>query len=360
MKVIHVYKTDCLQASRVLLQTKWLVGETIFLHRTSNEGRLDLDGGVVDSRKLSVGSLLRLAINLRGQGAKWVFHAQSSLVYLYLLKIFLCVDRRFADLVVYDMHDLNEKPGVRPSLRSARSWVRYLVLAAAEWGVAKMKSVCAITVSNGLARAFASRTGGRLPVVVRSAPLPSLGTDDLAARSRFERALLFFGTPQRVPFELVQGLASAGYELHLYGRGIDEELVEKNLPENLRGAVKLFGPYRPTSLDFIGQYRFVVLYKPGIVSDNFRYSLPNKFFQGLAYGTGFVVSENFEEIREVVESIPGLGIVVRSGEEGRLGDLLRDSNIGGAAYYRDVHSLAERLSLGACGAYRDVMGACEQ
>lgn len=93
MKVIHVYKTDCLQASRVLLQTKWLAGETIFLHRTSKEGSLELDVGVVDSRKLGIVSLLKLAINSKGQKARWIFHAQSSLLYLYLFMTLWCIDR---------------------------------------------------------------------------------------------------------------------------------------------------------------------------------------------------------------------------------------------------------------------------
>lgn len=359
MKIVHIYKTDCFLASRVILQFNWVKAETVFLHRSAKQGLLELGSGQVESQRLTIFALIRLAFRLRGQGVRWVFHAQSSLLYLYVLMVIRCIDRKVAFALVYDIHDLNERPSVQPSLKSVRSWVRYVILATAEWGVAKMKSIRTVTVSNGLAKTFASRTGAQPPVVVRSAPLPDLTVDELASCSRFERALLFFGTPQRVPFELVESLAAAGHELHLYGRGINEELVRKSLPESLWGSVKLFGLYKPSSLSFIGQYRFVILYKPGIVSDNFRYSLPNKFFQGLAYGTSFVVSENFEEIREVAENVSGLALVVKSGEERRLVELLEESRDRSDVFYQDVHALAEGLSLGACEAYREVMGAID-
>lgn len=354
MKIIHVYKTDCFQASRVLLQTSWVAVDTIFLHRCLREGEVEVgEGRRVTSKRLGFSALARLAFELRGQDVRWVFHAQSSLFYLYALFLFSFFDRGIASLIAYDIHDLNERPAAGGA-SSIRSFVRYWILAAAEWGVARMKRVRTVTVSNGLARVFSGRTGGRVPVVVRSAPLPTLAETELRGALRFEKALLFFGTPQRVPFELVSSIAKAGYELHLYGRGIDSRLVDLSLPESLRSSVKLFGPYRPTDLDFIGKYKFVVLYKPDIVLDNFRYSLPNKFFQGLAYGTGFVVSENFEEVREIIEEIPGLGVVVRRGEESRLGELLQAGERG-ELFYSRVHSLAQDLSVRARRAYEEVI-----
>src|SRR3546814_11735537 len=75
-----------------------------------------------------------------------------------------------------------------------------------------------MTVSDGLARTIVDWYSCPVPTVVHSALKPLLSGNALAERSRVPGAILFFGTAERLPFELLDDLGRAGLELPLFGR----------------------------------------------------------------------------------------------------------------------------------------------
>ena len=52
-------------------------------------------------------------------------------------------------------------------------------------------------------------------------------------------------------------------------------------------------------------YNYLILYSPNNDSDNFKYSLPNKFFQAIGNGLSLIISSNFVEIRDKLSPISG-------------------------------------------------------
>src|SRR3546814_3940486 len=69
-----------------------------------------------------------------------------------------------------------------------------------------------MTVSDGLARTIVDWYSCPVPTVVHSALKPLLSGNALAERSRVPGAILFFGTAERLPFELIDDLGRAGLE----------------------------------------------------------------------------------------------------------------------------------------------------
>src|SRR3546814_16405444 len=102
MMTIHVYKTDGLGASRVMLQSEWEGTRSAFVHIAAT-GRAP---GLLPEFPYGLIGLCRaLAAARAGPAPTIVFHAQSSLPLLclaYLLRRWL-PDRRAA--FVYDIHD---------------------------------------------------------------------------------------------------------------------------------------------------------------------------------------------------------------------------------------------------------------
>src|SRR3546814_2944131 len=105
MMTIHVYKTDGLGASRVMLQSEWEGTRSAFVHIAAT-GRAP---GLLPEFPYGLIGLCRaLAAARAGPAPTIVFHAQSSLPLLclaYLLRRWL-PDRRAA--FVYDIHDLHD------------------------------------------------------------------------------------------------------------------------------------------------------------------------------------------------------------------------------------------------------------
>src|SRR3546814_3510924 len=110
----------------------------------------------------------------------------------------------------------------------------------------------------------------------------------------------------------------------------------------LPGHVRIYCEYSPKDLDFVAGYRFLLIHNPKDLRPNFVYSLPNKFFQSLAYGTSLIVSPNFEEMAAVAASVPGACAVVADpsqlADKMATLDVLRDD-----AFYRAVAALSDAL-----------------
>lgn len=340
MTTIHVYKTDCLGASRVMLQSGWERARSIFVH-LARPGRVS--GGCAEYPYGLAGLRQALTADRPDGASTIVFHAQSALPLLclaYLLRRWL-PDPRAA--FVYDIHDLHDHEPYRSLFERLRYGLlrHYPLLWLERWALGR-RNIRVLTVSDGLADTIVERYGCPRPIVVHSAMQPLLSDAELAARSRIPGALLFFGTAERLPFELIDDLGQAGLELHLYGRFDGRAGIERRIGCALPDHVHVYGEYSPKDLDFVAGYRFLLIYKPDDLRPNFIYSLPNKFFQSLAYGTSLIVSPNFEEMAAVASPVPGACAVLT--DTSRLADTmaaldaLRDTT-----YYREVATLGGAL-----------------
>jgi hypothetical protein len=355
MLTYHVYKVDCFTASRVLLQASW-DERSIFLH-SPGAAAAKHEGGVIESRRLSFQALFK-ALRARTLDERtFVFHAQSSLPHLFFARfVQLCFGGEAK--IVYDIHDLHcVAPERLIYLRRPAELVRYLILGLLERFALRDRHVRPMTVSRGLARILEARSRRPVPVVY-SAPPPLYTEEELSSQAREEKAVLFFGTPERTPLEIFDQIRTAGYELHIYGRGITKDYIENKTGRPLPASVRLFGPYAPTDMSFVAGYRYVVLYKPDHASLNFRYSLPNKFFQGLAHGAAFIFSENFVEMIDMLAGIPGAAVVLDAASASALDEALADAEARRRPeFWAKVSRLSARLNDEARASYHSVLGS---
>ncbi len=79
--------------------------------------------------------------------------------------------------------------------------------------------------------------------------------------------------------------------------------------------ISYLGEYDPADLSFLMKYRYLILYKPEVLSVNYKVALPNKMFQGMAAGLFFVISPNFEEMKNVLSVVPGSTYVLSNKKE---------------------------------------------
>lgn len=341
MTTYHVYKTDCLGASRVMLQSDWEGRRSGFVH-LCRPGR---PAGPQPELPYGLKSILQLFRAASPQQQLClVFHAQSSLPLLfaaYLLRWIYGVSQYVT--FVYDIHDLHQHEPYRSTIERLRYGVlRYYPLRWLErWAVSR-RSIRLMTVSDGLARTAARWYDCAAPIVVHSAMQPRRSAGELRAMKRRANALLFFGTAERLPFELIDNIGNAGLELHLYGRFDGRAGLEQKIGRSLPSHVKVFGEYSPADLDFLGEYNYLLIYKPDDLRENFIFSLPNKFFQSIGYGLSLILSPNFEEMEQVASVVPGGTISLHDSSElsGRMSDLeiLRDDR-----YWSDIVQLGHTL-----------------
>lgn len=292
----HVYKADCYQASRVLMQSSWDI-ESIFIHRP----RVVIKNY---DQYLNFKNIVKLAVKNK-KNSVIVFHAQSSLPYLIIFLLTTIIFRQNKFSITYDIHDLHENSKESDFIKVVRYEIgRYYILKLFEKIVFKVKSIKKITVSTGLSKIMASKYSADNPCVVRNIALTS-GAKNIFGKHEHDKALLFFGTTERVPLELVPKIYEVGMELHLFGRGITENWLRGRVLDKYLDSVKVFGAYSPDKLEFLDHYNLLLIYAPNNLSLNFRYSLPNKLFQALERGVSVLVSKNFEEILALFEDVPG-------------------------------------------------------
>jgi hypothetical protein len=310
----HIYKEDCFGSSRINTQKSW-DAHPVFIHRrnynTISQTNRFAD---VDSVELNVMSLIFLILKLKGKQTL-VFHQQSMLPFLLLARIVALLFRKNKIIFVYDIHDLHEYRKERKIWRRIRySFLRHYSLRVLEYFCFRDNSIRKITVSEGLANEVAKQYGVSLPPVVMSCSPPQKRSFD-SINIENKKTLVYFGIIEHAPYELISQITEFGLELHLYGRDITTETVSALGDTDKLDCVKLFGEFFPNDLSFLSRYSFLILYKPHIKTVNYRIALPNKFFQALNAGLTLIISDNFVEIKNFSNCIPGAVIVLRSGQD---------------------------------------------
>lgn len=272
MNTLHVCKFLAANASRLTMQRGWDDGEVMDLALSSrhplNYSEL---WGVVKA----------------GQYQSLIFHMQSSLPYFVFAWFCRALTGRPL-VLVYDIHDINERP---ESLASYMGF-RFLCFYILEWFAIKA-SDSVLTVSRGLAKVYYRRYSRSL-VVVRNIP-----EEPVADEGGLRQGLVYFGliNSVRLPGYLFEALELSGCCLNVYGRvdELDPGFIARLETAEARGLVKLHGTYSPDSLDFLKGYsRSLMIFEEG--QANIRFCLPNKLYQSAAYGLGCLVSENLREV----------------------------------------------------------------
>jgi hypothetical protein len=297
-----------------MLQASW-DAQPVFIHCEKKAPRKQGNQNV-PAKKLSYLTIIRALLDdSSDQTPIFVFHAQSSLPYLVFARWICLLIAKRSPIMVYDMHDLHEKRQHYPTQwqHLRYGWLRHGILQALERIAFKDSRVRKITVSTGLAKVVSERYRFPEPTVVRSVPPTTWSAKDLSEKSLANNALLYFGTPNHLPVELFDRIPESGYELHFYGRGITPSLLTGICSAGTLSSFQCFGPYSPDDLSFLLEYRYLVLYRPHDRSTNYRFSLPNKLFQGMNAGLSFIVSENFEELTETLKNVPGSVFVLKEG-----------------------------------------------
>jgi hypothetical protein len=311
----HIYIADCFGSSRINTQKSW-DAHPVFIHKR-RRNTLSHVGGIngVDSFELNVMFLIFLILKSKGKQT-FVFHAQPSLPHLLLARFVALLFRKNKIVLVYDIHDLHEYRKERNIWRCIRySFIRYYSLRVLEYICFRDKSIKKITVSEGMANEVAKQYDFSLPphVVMSCSPPEKKPFDSLTVENK--KALVYFGLKGHAPFELINQIKELGMELHLYGRDITPEAVSAIVGADKLNCVRFLGEYFPNDLFFLSQYSFLILYKPHIKTVNYRIALPNKLFQALNAGLTLIISDNFGEIKNIFDCIPGAVIVLRSGQD---------------------------------------------
>lgn len=284
--IYHVYKTDCYMASRVMMQSGW-VANNYYIHKAKFYNNL--------SSKLGFFSLFKVVLGLNEDDVL-IFHAQSSLPYLLFSKL-ICFLFFKKNILIYDIHDLHE----HSNYRSVYAKFRYHVLLWFEFFACKIKSIRKMTVSNGLSKTISSKYKVEEPVIVYNCSVEAFNhIKPLEDRSE---NILFFGTKERFPVDLLDVIKDSNMKLSFYGRGVSYEWLGKINKRYDKSIVNIYGEYSPDKLNFVGDYKISLNFFPGNNSLNFKYSLPNKLFQAIAMGTTVVVSKNFHEMIELFSDV---------------------------------------------------------
>lgn len=281
------------------MQSGW-ANPVHYIHRPTSS----LD---INDEKLSLHSITKIAFKSKDQDA-FIFHAQSSLPYLLT---FYLITRAIIrkPKIVYDIHDLHEKEYFSDILKYIRYRLfRYRILHLME--ALSLKIVNRrMTVSDGLADTISKRYKTSPPKLVLNAnPNGSSRPENKTLKDK--RPLVFFGTSGRFPFQLIDTLENEEIELDVWGRGMSSQWLFENTKKHYKN-IKFFGEFSPNDLSFLKNYEALLLYYPDGRSDNYIYSLPNKFFQALDNGLSLLISNNFLEIKHQLDCILGSYAVIK-------------------------------------------------
>lgn len=311
--VIHIYNANCFTASRVLWQSS--LDDTRFFIHANDSPRLGSKSDIstqlkpinIRSFKLACHSFISSVKSANPQVV--VFHAQSSLFFLILLKAYCIFSPSFKVSILYDVHDL--LPSLAPFMPSY-FYIRYILFrtiyfTALEFISLRFFDTKCITVSSGLSHILASKyLLRRKPVVVHSVGAVSTDTiHELTCSSSVYNTenLVYFGAPDRIPFQLFPQFFAESIGLHLYG---PIHPFQESIDRQFRSVITQFGPYTPYSLSFLKSYTFSIIYlEPERFDANYKFSLPNKLFQSIAYGLTVFASPQFYECHNLFSDLPG-------------------------------------------------------
>jgi len=299
---IHVYTTNCFGSSRVLLQSTW-DAHPVFMHPILSSSMAGHQEPVTQLR-IGVFSFISYLASLSYSESTscFVFHAQASLPYL-LIALFvrsLGFIPKAKIRIVYDIHDLHEKPSITSlSPNILLAWTRYYILSILERFVVSSHHVILLTVSPSLASLILTTYHSREPSVVMSIPPLRIRPLPITPRKIVAQArLVYFGTIHHCPVELFDQIDDMGLELDLYGRDITQASLLKKYNLTLRSSIRLMGGYSPEDLEFLRQYTHLILFS-NRPSKNYSCALPNKLFQALSMGLRIIVSPNFTSILDI-------------------------------------------------------------
>lgn len=280
--VIHVYRGFGGSSSRIQMQISWC------------------GGGVIDAACGSYLAFIWQVLVCRADVV--IFHGQSSLpsLLIFALTQFFRMHRA---KVVYDMHDLHERP-LSPKFKAVlRYWIFYCL----EFVVARV-GFRVVTVSKGLARIYFRRYKRAAHVVYNVAfNLAGIGCGATSISSgRYEggrQGVVYFGLikPDRIPVSSLRETLCSGGELifDVYGlvpKGDFSIYMSELELLSSQTSLRLCGPYKPDAMGFLEKYRYSWLC---FESDrlNIRYCMPNKLFQSLSAGLCCVISDRLVEAR---------------------------------------------------------------
>ena len=255
-KVFHIYKGDHNKSSRIISQCSLIKSEMLSSTTT---------------KKLNLKNLRKIL----NKNDVYIFHCQSSLIYLFFSLFFLNTCQ-----VRYDIHDYNEYNFSKGFYFN----FRVLVLSFFEYCLIPFLRIC--NVSNG--NKFLYNNKG---YVFKNVPL----SNEFLNTHEKTKSFVFFGTTERCPFSLFPKFSSINSdnpsELSIYGM-FDDRILKYAKDNN----ISYFGEYSPLDMSFLSSYKFSLIYHPSTKLKNMRNSLPNKFFQSIQYNLNICVSENFAEI----------------------------------------------------------------
>lgn len=288
MVTYHVAKFDCFKSSRVTMQAKWDV-ETKYIHRSS--------------RKASFAfplewKTLKFSIKDSSPEDRFIFHAQSSIIYLIVAKLFLGL--KFGQCI-FDIHDLNVIP---------RRWdylkLRAIVLTFLEWFVLRILKTKSTTVSKGISIIIAKKYAVERPLIVRNISAEVVIKD----KNRPQQKLVYFGTLNRLPVSFFTDLEKDSLTIDVFGRFNNDEENKALSNAIAKGYVNFKGAYDPKDLSFLYNYEF--LYYNIIPYDtNYRFAGPNKFFQALCHGLKILIPPGYSELLYLLSPFPDTYRVIK-------------------------------------------------
>lgn len=228
----------------------------------------------------------------------FVFHMQSSLPLLVATRVLLLLMGKTTRLV-YDIHDLLE----RPRDRSRYRYLRYVILYGLE-ALTFRWNVRILTVSRGLSRIYYLRYQ-RSPVVVYN--IPRMAATKLQTQKK-RSGVVYFGqiSAARLSIKTLEEIAIKFGEIHVHGvfsKGVDPEYMRDLRRMVDKQQVVLHGRYDPDDLSFLDKYNVsLMLFSKG--RNNIRFCMPNKLFQSLARGVPCMISESLREVQLSFRNFP--------------------------------------------------------
>lgn len=315
MITYHIYKSNCFNSSRVMMQAKW-DAKTIFFHRVRPKMMSKKKENDIKEKELGFISLTKALLYEKNK-AHLIFHAQSSLFYLTFVCFFNFVLNKSNIQLTYDIHDLLERSNFKNLKDKVRyDIIRYKILSILESFIIKNKKVNIITVSKGLSLILAERYDIHPPSVVYNISIDISQKEDEENKEQQtldKEQLLYFGSKKHSPVSLIPDIYKENLRLHMYGYNITNKWLYEKVREPIRESVKLYGPFVPNQLKFLSMYQILILYCPDSIAENYRIAMPNKVFQALYSGLSIIISGNFKEIKDTFVDVPGAVLVHEKG-----------------------------------------------
>lgn len=231
------------------------------------------------------------------KGETIIFHQQASLFYLFyaiLLNFFYSSKNK--NNIIYDMHDLIifDHGGIKRYLRAF--FILFLERAI------MLFDFKIITVSVGLADLI-KRKYNKEALVVYNFPLNF--ANDISCSYFDQREnnnkICYFGIidEKRIPLDIFRKVSfSCNKKIDIFGyvSPISKFKVEDFDFLNYKGA------FSPNNMDFLTNYSVLLFATDQELNLNYKYCMPNKVFQAVAYNLDLYISEFYEEINKTFKN----------------------------------------------------------